>query len=591
MKMHTESNIRSAKLLFLAVLVAFVVTPLDAAQQGPATSSAVKITRYGSNNAANPVRVSRLAPLGEPRTQSQGMKLHYLAHRWGKMLDQKKSARPRTAIRRLATPPAVTGLPIIVANSAFSGFEAVTVKQGGEATGSDFEPPDQGLCTDGSFVMEAVNTVLAVYDANTHAQLVPPFSFNDFFLTSDTLSDPRCYFDPPTRRWFLSLTDFQGYVDGTSSNFVLLAVSVSSDPTDGYNLYAIDTTNDGTILGGSKYFCDQPLLGADANGLYVSCNVYALYGSDTNFSNVNLYALSKLSLALGLPVAGVRFALSPPGLGEPVPFSVQPATSPDGLGARPNNGTEYFVSSYDIESDPNSKISVWALSKTDYLFSNPDVVALSYKPVASEVYFIPVDATQRSGPIPLGSSLGEPEKLLSTNDQRMQQVVWADGLLWASLTTTVMQGSTPLAGIAWFSVLPTWSGTQLGATMSSQGYVAALDHNIFYPSIGISPAGNGAIAFTISGPKLWPGMAFFAFKSGKPSEAYIRVGHQGPIPEDGFTCYATFGYGPSCRWGDYSAAVALPDGSAVWLAAETTSPDRDKYANWSTFIGKLALPH
>ena len=63
----------------------------------------------------------------------------------------------------------------------------------------------------------------------------------------------------------------------------------------------------------------------------------------------------------------------------------------------------------------------------------------------------------------------------------------------------------------------------------------------------------------------------------------------GNNPEDGFTCYPTlFGYGPPCRWGDYSTAQVMSDGT-VWLGAEFIPPDsyRDFYTNWGTRIAHV----
>ena len=79
-----------------------------------------------------------------------------------------------------------------------------------------------------------------------------------------------------------------------------------------------------------------------------------------------------------------------------------------------------------------------------------------------------------------------------------------------------------------------------------------------------------------------------------PSPAQIRIapwGVSGPIeiqatgfrPYDGFGCYPAFGY-EQCRWGDYSASVATPDGT-VYSATEWIGDNSRTYLeNWSTFI-------
>ena len=92
-------------------------------------------------------------------------------------------------------------------------------------------PPDQGLCVGNGYVVEAVNLALSVY--NTSGTLLKgPTALNtfvpsDFFTTF--FSDPRCYFDIPTKRWFVSITNVVDLITGRSNFF--LAVSQTSDPS------------------------------------------------------------------------------------------------------------------------------------------------------------------------------------------------------------------------------------------------------------------------------------------------------------------------------------------------------------------------
>src|SRR5215469_13828352 len=92
------------------------------------------------------------------------------------------------------------------------GFAALTnVLQAQTHGGFDLEPPDQGLCAGGGYVMEFINNALAIYDKNGN-QLVAPIGSADAFKqpTTDFFSDPRCYYDAPTKRWF-----YQEFVVGT----------------------------------------------------------------------------------------------------------------------------------------------------------------------------------------------------------------------------------------------------------------------------------------------------------------------------------------------------------------------------------------
>jgi hypothetical protein len=78
-------------------------------------------------------------------------------------------------------------------------------------------------------------------------------------------------------------------------------VSTSQDPFAEFNIYAIDTTNDASLGTPSHPGCpclpDQPLIGADKYGFYISTNEFAQ--DLIAFNGANIYAVSKESLALG----------------------------------------------------------------------------------------------------------------------------------------------------------------------------------------------------------------------------------------------------------------------------------------------------
>ena len=74
-----------------------------------------------------------------------------------------------------------------------------------------------------------------------------------------------------------------------------------------------------------------------------------------------------------------------------------------------------------------------------------------------------------------------------------------------------------------------------------------------------------------------------------PRESPVTVYGAGAVPADGFTGYPQFGGSGVERWGDYSVAVAGPEGK-IWMAAEYI-PGTFGYppflANWGTVIRSL----
>ena len=528
-------------------------------------------------------RIEAAVPRGLTRagTESPFLKIHALAHRWGRIVAEKKQGF--AALQKLSL-PSVMPRPIVGPDRGFTGFAALTGAEQASVSGFDLEPPDQGLCTDGNVVLEAINLAASVYDATSHKVLAGPVYLNDFFgvAATDFTSDPRCYYDPSTQRWFVTLTDL-GPPSGVPTD-LLLAVSQSSDPTGSYNLYEIDTTGDG-FIGACPCFGDQPLIGSDDNGFYISTNSFGA----TNFGGAQIYALSKFALVLGITPFGVHITPLPSPGGIPFPFSLQPSISPDGHGASDNGGTEYFVSTYDDFALENNNVSVWAMTETDTLNAEAGIPGFTTVAVGTETYALPVFASQKAGPIPLGKSMGQPEGTLNPDDQRMQQVIYADGNLWSSVSTALQVGKNTLDGAAYFVIKPSWPGGVLKASVTRQGYVATANDNLLYPAIGVSENGNGAMVFTLTGPDYFPSAAYIPITLSKGVAAGIRLAAAGSNPDDGFTCYPSGG-GPPGRWGDYSAAVSVGN-NAVWIATEYISKKkRDKYTNWGTFIGSLPLP-
>jgi hypothetical protein len=210
--------------------------------------------------------------------------------------------------------------------------------------------------------------------------------------------------------------------------------------------------------------------------------------------------------------------------------------------------------------------------------------------ISSETYGQPNPAVQKTGETPLATSLGDAEEALNTNDDRMNQVVFAHGLLYGGVNSLLSVGGAEHQGIAWFAVKPHFSGPTLTGHVVNQGYVAVSGADVFFPSLGINDDGDGVIAFSLSGVNYFPSAAYVDVNDGKAAHT-VHIAGAGQDPDDGFSGYPQFGGGGVGRWGDYSAAVA--DGERIWFASEyipkacpsltpTIPLCRTTLANWGT---------
>ncbi len=214
--------------------------------------------------------------------------------------------------------------------------------------------------------------------------------------------------------------------------------------------------------------------------------------------------------------------------------------------------------------------------------------------IQSETYGQPNPANQKAGEIPLGALLGEPEGQLNTNDDRMNQVVFANGVLYSGVNSLLKVLGAEHQGLAWFGVRPSFQGSTLKGNVVTQGYVAVPGEDVLFPSLGLNSEGNGVIAFTLAGNGYFPSAAYtdVLFGVGLP---LVHIAGAGKDPDDGFTIYPEFGGVGVGRWGDYTTAVA--DGNQIWMGAEYIPrkcpgldvPCRTEFANWGSFISTVQV--
>jgi hypothetical protein len=201
------------------------------------------------------------------------------------------------------SPEGAKGTPSTASVTSVKGFVGIHSLDDSTATGFELEPPDQGL---------AVNN-------NVAAEI------------NNLMTDPQAFFDPATGRWFFTVVDF-GFVRNLD-----IVVSTSSDPLGSYFIYQVRAFSD-DLPGCAPFDClpDYPKAGYDANGLYISVNLFGEFG----FVAAATYALPKLQLEAGANVTPVRFKYT----GD---FVVQPSVpAPGEPFASAANGTEYLRAQY-----------------------------------------------------------------------------------------------------------------------------------------------------------------------------------------------------------------------------------------------------
>jgi hypothetical protein len=490
------------------------------------------------------------------------------------------------------------------------------------------EPPDQGLCVGGGYVMETVNEVVQVYRENGTPLLrgqagtpgagkvglslnqvldYPPSFVRPEGPFGPFLFDVSCYYDKASHRWFHLVDDLEqdpatGAFTGVGGLDV--AVSRGPNPLGRWNLYYIATQNDGT-QGTPNHHCDlgpcfadYPHIGADANGIYLTTNEYSFFGD--SYNGVQLYALSKADLVGGYHDVTTMYF---PNL--TVPELYQDAFTLRGAQSRPssfetaNGGIEYFLSStagdgYETGNDTggSDRLVVWALSDTSTLKSNSPDPLLEHTLVTSIPYVLPSLSLQKEGPTPLlkcinlgKKCVGDPRPFkqegpypLDSGDTRIMSSFFQHGVLWGTLDTGLKGagGSAydednqfapePLNQKAGIAYFAIRPDWDSGldASIETQGYVGAKDANLTYPSLSVGKGNRAVMGATLVGPERYPTAVYLPLSLSDSPDTAFVAG-AGHGPDDGFT--GTFEGDFRPRWGDYGYAVSGAHGS-VWFAAE-----------------------
>jgi len=512
--------------------------------------------------------------------------------------------------------------------STFDGLNHRQQRLANNRNQFSLEPPDQGLCVGNGVEMEIINDVMRVYAPNGTPlkgveDLNTFFGFPAAFVRPNGpfgpfVTDPSCYYDKDSNRWFADVLTLDTYPtddpannhfagDFTGTNHLDVAVSQTGDPTGAWTIYHLPVQDDGTqgtpshgCTGISPYgerstptnpnacLGDYPHLGADANGIFITTNEYSLFGND--FHGAQVYAFSKAALASGAAVVNVT-QFDTHGLDNGNSgFTLWPSVAPSDLNSSASGGTEFFMSSNAADEAhgngvavgprTSNQLLVWFLTNTSSLNGTASL-NLSHNTLTVGRYVVPPRSEQKVGNTPLSDCLNqkscatnfllgapdpfapEHEYAIDSNDTRMQQVVYADGKLWGALDTAVNASANTRAGVEWFVVNPS---ARRGPALVNQGYLAVSQNNVDYPAIAVTAQGKGVMAFTLVGRDFYPSAAFASIDAG--GVGAVQVAAQGLGPADGFSGTAIFNAPNPARprWGDYGAAVV--DGSNVWIASE-----------------------
>ncbi len=435
----------------------------------------------------------------------------------------------------------------------FPSFGA-SVQIGQNFTGSTFGVDSSALPsdTDGaigpSHFVEFINGRFSVYDRNTGKRVLsqPDLTFwknaGVTFPRATEVTDPRIAYDQFSGRWFASMVDAN--TRRQAVNRFLLATSSSSDPTETWKAVAF------SAAGGQSYFADFPTLGVDTNTVYLSGDLFDLFGSPAGPIIVSIPKSSLLATqptTTGMVSSGL---LSYDTQGD----IVQPA-----MLTGSSSSPEIFLAVGDIGDDfkPHSTLVLTPVSST-----NGAVILGAPVTINVPAYTIPIDPTQPGNV----DTLDDGDARFSASVRRVGDILYATHAIEVN----------ERAAVRWYRI------DAVQHILIEAGTISDPVLELFYPSIAANT--NGAVVIGCNGTSTNTYISAYAFVGQITNNALTFA--PGMLLKSGVATYDTHDAGGTSRWGDYSATTVDPVNPTHFWTIQSYPSDP---TTWSTQITELIV--
>lgn len=373
-------------------------------------------------------------------------------------------------------------------------------------------------------------------------------TYNFFASLSPTggLYDQRCAYDNINGRY---LAIMQYAASGSAISKIDVAVSKDSNPDHGWYFGSLNTS---LSVNGQLTASDRPMLSVAGTNIYVTAPQFHVNGwgfvgteswviGDTAGPDGGIYNGGTLTVTTN--------ELTPSDKGI---FTV----------ATGNDRKTYYASSYSTGGQ------ILLAIKTN------DQATNAFGPVS----------TVRLGNIDQGGVYTVQQKgtplLLDAGDNRIANVVFANGFLWGVAEMKPIGSSVPL--VHWFKVdVSNSNAPVLVAQGNISGTAIGVEVGTFNGSIAVDAAGDVLINFTASGPNNYPSDYYVFQGAADPPGSFSA-----PILYQASTGFFDSGDGASVqRWGLNSSTIADPNhGNSFWLSNEYI-----EQGWWRTSVARVAV--
>ncbi len=430
-----------------------------------------------------------------------------------------------------------------------------------------YTPPDPAGDVGPNHYVQVVNVSLQIFN-KTGTSLYGPVTTSTIWSgftgawTGHNDGDAIVLYDENADRWIISQFAVDCGTYPAYTEYELVAVSTTSDPTGTYYRYAFQF----------DYMPDYPKLGVWNDGYYMAVNRFNTNVTPNTYIGAAACVMERSKMLTGDPTARLTYFKTETlgGTGVGAGSNCWAMLPSDCDGTMPPAGTPNYFAYIDPDYVSATQMMIWAFH-TDW--TTPANSTFTYNTA------ITVATMSALGSVPQSGSTSVLDAL---SDRLMFRNQYHNFGTYESFVTCHSVSSGATGGIRWYEYRRT------GGVFSlyQQGtYVPADTKYRWMGSIAMNNSGDIGLIYTASSSSSFPSIYFTGRKAGDPLGTMTLP--EGTIQTGTASISGTYGY----RWGDYSALNVDPtDNLTFWGTHEYVGTYGGSYP-WSTKIASFKIPH
>jgi len=410
-------------------------------------------------------------------------------------------------------------------------------------------PADPILAAGPNHVVQTVNSLIRVTNKSggNPLDVDPALLFASFFAQNPTASvafDPWIVYDHFDNRFAMV---WLSYTPNFVQSFFLIAVSRSSDPTMGMNVFVQRADLDGTT--DTAFWADYEKLGFDNQNYYITSNQFDAQGN-FRYAKIRVMQKSQFYNQSSTP-RFYDFTNINDATGQ-LAFTIQPCVT---FGTP---GREYLVSG---EFGGGSRLTLFSITGTWPNSSNTPPVLSSLGAVTFNPWFFP----------PLGVARDSTQPV-DVGDDRLLNAVFRNNVVY----TAHSMGTASFPCAAGIKSINVQTRTRvLDVALGAAGEYWC------WPAVTADPANNVAVVFNRLSPSVWIEVDYTMKAAADPAFQPVSTLKAGTGGYEGF------------RLGDYNGMCVDPSNGAFWFNGMWATGGPGAFGpetGYGTWVGSFRAP-